>query len=222
MKGIPPCPATYKELAKYPTRLSKSWKKSPMNLILYHLDSRWILKWSGNVIYEEHFFFVRIYFVTIVEIFRSRNSFPPVRHLLPYQHIMRSFSDSQLSLRITTGSCTLSPFKSSSNKCHHQPLLPLKFSSLLEVALKEENTEDGFSFCSSDLLDSEYIQQWLLLDEKRSAMQHLQMEYNTAEVEDWSMEDTENWKKITRLIFSSANFKRFLMNIFLLYMEFIS
>lgn len=66
------------------------------------------------------------------------------------------------------------------------------------MALKEENTEDGFSFCSSDLLDSEYIQQWLLLDEKRSAMQHLQMEYNTAEVEDWSMEDTENWKKMTK------------------------
>ncbi|XP_065221043.1 uncharacterized protein LOC135846022 isoform X2 [Planococcus citri] len=131
---------------------------------------------------------------------RSRNSFPPVTHLLPYQHIMRSFSDSQLCLRITTGSCALSPFKSSSNKCHNQPLplLRTKFSSLLEVALREENTEDGFSFCSSDLLDSEYIQQWLLLDEKRSAMQHLQMEYNTAEVEDWSMEDTENWKKITR------------------------
>ena len=143
---------------------------------------------------------MHFHFFLFVIFSRSRNSFPPVRHLLPYQHIMRSFSDSQLCLRITTGSCALSPFKSSNNKYHHTPLplLKTKFSSLLEVALREENTEDGFSFCSSDLLDSEYIQQWLLLDEKRSAMQHLQMEYNTAEVEDWSMEDTENWKKITR------------------------
>lgn len=70
--------------------------------------------------------------------------------------------------------------------------------SLLEVTVKEEDTEDGFSFCSSDLFDSEYIQHWLHLDEKRSMMQQLQMEYNAAEVEDWSMEDTENWKKIDK------------------------
>ncbi len=113
---------------------------------------------------------------------------------------MRSFSDSQLCLRITTGSCSLSPFKSSIGKYYHQPLSlqRAKVSSLLEVALKEEDTEDGFSFCSSDLFDTEYIQQWLQLEEKRATMQQLQMEYNAAEVEDWSMEDTENWKKIDR------------------------
>lgn len=142
--------------------------------------------------------YVKIFF----SIRRSRNSFPPIKHLLPYQHIMRSFSDSQLCLRITTSPCTLSSFKSSAlNKYyHHQPLSVrrTKVSSLLEVAVKEEDTEDGFSFCSSDLFDSEYIQQWLQLDEKRSMMHQLQMEYNAAEVEDWSMEDTENWKKIDR------------------------
>lgn len=146
-----------------------------------------------------HFFFLR-----------SRNSFPPVKHLLPYQHIIRSFSDSQLCLRITTSPCTVSPLKSSvatASKCHHRhqhhyhqplPLHRAKVASLLEVTVKEEDTEDGFSFCSSDLFDSEYIQHWLHLDEKRSMMQQLQMEYNAAEVEDWSMEDTENWKKIDK------------------------
>lgn len=112
---------------------------------------------------------------------------------------MRSFSDSQLCLRITAGPCAISPFKSSTIKHRHQPLNSLhraKVSSLLEVALREEDTEDGFSFCSSDLFDSEYIHQWLQLEEKHSMMHQLQMEYNAAEVEDWSMEETENWKKM--------------------------
>lgn len=67
------------------------------------------------------------------------------------------------------------------------------------MALREEDTEDGFSFGSSDLFDSEYIHQWLHLDEKHTMLQQLHnLEYNAAEVEDWSMEDTENWKKIDR------------------------
>lgn len=32
----------------------------------------------------------------------NRHSFPPVRELLPYQHVMRSFSDSHLSLKVTS------------------------------------------------------------------------------------------------------------------------
>lgn len=42
--------------------------------------------------------------------------------------------------------------------------------------------------------DADYVQHWLRLDETRSALQQ-QMEYDAAELEDWSMEDSEIWRK---------------------------
>ncbi|XP_026826416.1 uncharacterized protein LOC105276380 isoform X2 [Ooceraea biroi] len=94
-----------------------------------------------------------------------RHSYPPTKDLLPYQHIMRSFSDSHLCLKLTT-TTNFTPYKLPS---------PMGSSSLLLVE------EEGW--------DAEYVQQWLRLDDSRSAQQHrdlLELEYDRAELEDWS------------------------------------
>ncbi|XP_077261197.1 uncharacterized protein LOC143896907 [Temnothorax americanus] len=94
-----------------------------------------------------------------------RHSYPPTKDLLPYQHVMRSFSDSHLCLKLTT-TTNFTPYKLPS---------PMRSSSLLLVE------EEGW--------DAEYVQQWLRLDDSRSAQQHrdlLELEYDRAELEDWS------------------------------------
>ncbi|XP_011267956.1 uncharacterized protein LOC105258422 isoform X1 [Camponotus floridanus] len=94
-----------------------------------------------------------------------RHSYPPTKDLLPYQHVMRSFSDSHLCLKLTT-TANFTPYKLPS---------PMGSSSLLLVE------EEGW--------DAEYVQQWLRLDDSRSAQQHrdlLELEYDRAELEDWS------------------------------------
>ncbi|XP_043673665.1 uncharacterized protein LOC122631713 isoform X3 [Vespula pensylvanica] len=94
-----------------------------------------------------------------------RHSYPPSKDLLPYQHVMRSFSDSHLCLKLTATS-NFTPYKLPS---------PMGSSSLLLVE------EEGW--------DAEYVQQWLRLDDSRSAQQHrdlLELEYDRAELEDWS------------------------------------
>ncbi|XP_036144144.1 uncharacterized protein LOC105834768 isoform X3 [Monomorium pharaonis] len=94
-----------------------------------------------------------------------RHSYPPTKDLLPYQHVMRSFSDSHLCLKLTT-TTNFTPYKLPS---------PMASSSLLLVE------EEGW--------DAEYVQQWLRLDDSRSAQQHrdlLELEYDRAELEDWS------------------------------------
>lgn len=93
-----------------------------------------------------------------------RHSYPPTKDLLPYQHVMRSFSDSHLCLKLTT-TASLSPYNIAS---------PAGSSVLLVE-------EEGW--------DAEYVQQWLRLDDTRSAQQHrdlLELEYDRAELEDWS------------------------------------
>ncbi|KAG5329063.1 NCKP5 protein, partial [Acromyrmex charruanus] len=94
-----------------------------------------------------------------------RHSYPPTKDLLPYQHVMRSFSDSHLCLKLTT-TANFTPYKLPS---------PIGSSSLLLVE------EEGW--------DAEYVQQWLRLDDSRSTQQHrdlLELEYDRAELEDWS------------------------------------
>lgn len=66
-----------------------------------------------------------------------RHSYPPSKDLLPYQHVMRSFSDSHLCLKLTATS-NFTPYKLPS---------PMGSSSLLLVE------EEGW--------DAEYVQQWL-------------------------------------------------------------
>ncbi|XP_054001453.1 uncharacterized protein LOC128888529 isoform X5 [Hylaeus anthracinus] len=94
-----------------------------------------------------------------------RHSYPPTKDLLPYQHVMRSFSDSHLCLKLTT-TTNFTPYKLPS---------PMGSSSLLLV--------------EEEAWDAEYVQQWLRLDDSRSAQQHrdlLELEYDRAELEDWS------------------------------------
>ncbi|XP_066584806.1 uncharacterized protein [Prorops nasuta] len=96
-----------------------------------------------------------------------RHSYPPTKDLVPYQHVMRSFSDSHLCLKLTAAATTnFTPYKLPS---------PAGSSSLLLVE------EEGW--------DAEYVQQWLRLDDSRSAQQHrdlLELEYDKSELEDWS------------------------------------
>ncbi|KAK0079265.1 hypothetical protein PV325_001456, partial [Microctonus aethiopoides] len=121
-----------------------------------------------------------------------RHSYPPSKELLPYQHVMRSFSDSHLYLKLTTttANLTTSPYNIPS---------PLGSSSLLLVE------EEGW--------DAEYVQQWLRLDDSRSAQQHrdlLELEYDKAELEDWSFSlstddlrsESSTWKEENRSITS--------------------
>ncbi|XP_054272246.1 uncharacterized protein LOC128992600 isoform X2 [Macrosteles quadrilineatus] len=131
----------------------------------------------------------------------NRHSFPPVRELLPYQHVMRSFSDSHLSLKLAPSPAASSYSLTSAESvmlqgCHYTGA-PLRHSqrtrganTLLNTALPEEEDDTG-SWCSGDWWDADYVQHWLRLDETRSALQQ-QMEYDAAELEDWTMDPPED------------------------------
>ncbi|XP_034950166.1 uncharacterized protein [Chelonus insularis] len=119
-----------------------------------------------------------------------RHSYPPSKELLPYQHVMRSFSDSHLYLKLTTTTANIT------NSPYNIPS-PMGSSSLLLVE------EEGW--------DAEYVQQWLRLDDSRSAQQHrdlLELEYDRAELEDWSFSlstddlrsESSAWKEESRSI----------------------
>ncbi|XP_039292998.1 uncharacterized protein LOC111062079 isoform X2 [Nilaparvata lugens] len=128
----------------------------------------------------------------------SRHSFPPVEDLLPFQHIMRSFSDSHLCLKLTPNSPSPSYSLTSAESLFlfgdKQPLRRSRATtSLLCTAVQEEEDDSG-SWSSVDNWDTDYIQHWLRLDETRSQLQQ-QMEYDAAELEDWTMEETEFWKR---------------------------
>lgn len=73
-----------------------------------------------------------------------RHSYPPTKDLMSYQHVMRSFSDSHLCLKLTATNFT-APYKLSSPA---SPGTPAPGSSSLLLV-----EEEGW--------DSEYVQQWL-------------------------------------------------------------
>lgn len=131
---------------------------------------------------------------------QTRHSFPAVEELLPFQHIMRSFSDSHLCLKLTPNSPSPSYSLTSAESLFlfgdksQQPLRRSRATtSLLCTAVQEEEDDSG-SWSSVDNWDTDYIQHWLRLDETRSQLQQ-QMEYDAAELEDWTMEETEFWKR---------------------------
>lgn len=111
-----------------------------------------------------------------------RHSYPPLRCLssMPVQHIMRSYSDSHLFL---------------------------KFAAATGAAGGGVNDdEDRTSWYSGgELWDMDYVQHWLRLDETRTAIQQ-RMEYDAAELEDWTMDDGSGpgWKRMS----SSADGKQ--------------
>lgn len=130
-----------------------------------------------------------------------RNSFPPTKGILPFQHIMRSFSDSHLCLKITTAPSPCysitSPISSSPSillldisERIINPLRRTKGTSFLPVDyLDDENVEERIDYTN---LDTEYVQQWLKIDETRNILQQqqrdlLELEYDRAELEDWSL-----------------------------------
>lgn len=157
-----------------------------------------------------------------------RNSFPPSKGILPFQHIMRSFSDSHLCLKITTAPSPCyslsSPISSSPSilllDISENPLRRAKATTLLpSVEYPEEEPGSRISWCSGQeehavecaTWDTEYVQQWLRLDESRTALQQhqrdlLELEYDRAELEDWSLslssEDVHEavWKKSAEIL----------------------
>lgn len=102
-----------------------------------------------------------------------RHSYPPLRCLssMPVQHIMRSYSDSHLFLKLAAATTTV----------------------------RAGDDEDRTSWYSGgELWDMDYVQHWLRLDETRTAIQQ-RMEYDAAELEDWTMDDGTSpgsgWKR---------------------------
>ncbi|KAK9879897.1 hypothetical protein WA026_008399 [Henosepilachna vigintioctopunctata] len=156
---------------------------------------------------------------------KSRNSYPPRKDMLPFQHIMRSFSDSHLCIKITTAPSPCytfsSPISSSPSiflvditERKKNPLRRTRATSTLWGNNNIEVLEDKSSPLSwtggvDDKLgctswDSEYIQHWLRLDETRSALQQhrdlFELEYDRTELEDWSLSLSnddlrDSWKK---------------------------
>lgn len=57
----------------------------------------------------------------------------------------------------------------------------------LGTAVQEEEDDSG-SWSSADYWDTDYVQHWLRLDETRCQLQQ-QIEYDAAELEDWTMEE---------------------------------
>jgi len=100
-----------------------------------------------------------------------RHSYPPLRCLstVPVQHIMRSYSDSHLFLKLAA-------------------------TTAVDGGICED--EDRTSWYSGgELWDMDYVQHWLRLDETRTAIQQ-RMEYDAAELEDWTMDDGAGWKRL--------------------------
>lgn len=157
---------------------------------------------------------------------KQRNSFPPGKDMLPFQHIMRSFSDSHLCIKITTAPTPCysftSPISSSpsiflldiTDKARN-PLRRARGTSTLLGNSNADLNEDkmsqlSWSSAAEEKLecatwDAEYIQHWLRLDETRSTLQQhrdmLELEYDRAELEDWSLSLSnddlrEQWKKL--------------------------
>ncbi|VVC31913.1 Hypothetical protein CINCED_3A015538 [Cinara cedri] len=112
-----------------------------------------------------------------------RHSYPPLRCLssMPVQHIMRSYSDSHLFLKLAAATGAVGG-----------------------CGVNED--EDRTSWYSGgELWEMDYVQHWLRLDETRTAIQQ-RMEYDAAELEDWTMDDGSGpgWKRIS----SSADGKQ--------------
>ncbi|KAF7263870.1 hypothetical protein GWI33_000996, partial [Rhynchophorus ferrugineus] len=154
------------------------------------------------------------------------NSFPPGKDILPFQHIMRSFSDSHLCIKITTAPTPCYSFTSPISSSPSIFLLditekgrnPLRRTRGTNTLLGNSNAdlnEDRMSQLSWNSAteerlecttwDAEYIQHWLRLDETRTTLQQhrdmLELEYDRAELEDWSLSLSnddlrEQWKKL--------------------------
>uniref|UniRef100_A0A2H8TFT1 Nck-associated protein 5 n=1 Tax=Melanaphis sacchari TaxID=742174 RepID=A0A2H8TFT1_9HEMI len=100
-----------------------------------------------------------------------RHSYPPLRCVPAVQNIMRSYSDSHLFLKLAAATGGFA---------------------------EDEDRTSWYS--GGELWDMDYVQHWLRLDETRTAIQQ-RMEYDAAELEDWSMDDgtgtSNGWKRMS-------------------------
>ncbi|XP_073944385.1 uncharacterized protein isoform X3 [Choristoneura fumiferana] len=143
-----------------------------------------------------------IYFPIGVAFAGVRGSYPPSRPILPFQHVVRSFSDSHLCLKLLAGttcptSCLDSPTPSSGMlvlDLNPGPERPLRRPVIVSTTSSErvswgstaDERADGSQY------DADYVQHWLELDDARSALQQrhrdiAELEYDRAELEDWSL-----------------------------------
>lgn len=143
-----------------------------------------------------------IYFPIGVAFAGVRGSYPPSRPVLPFQHVVRSFSDSHLCLKLIAGttcptSCLDSPTPSSGVlvlDLKPAPERPLRRPAIASTTSSErvswgstlDDRGDGSQY------DADYVQHWLELDDARSALQQrhrdlADLEYDRAELEDWSL-----------------------------------
>ncbi|KAJ2952538.1 hypothetical protein O0L34_g6857 [Tuta absoluta] len=145
-----------------------------------------------------------IYFPIGVAFAGVRGSYPPSRPILPFQHVVRSFSDSHLCLKFVAGttchsSCLDSPTPSSGvlvldlNPAPERPLrsrpaIPASTTSSERVSWGSTVDER----VAGTQYENDYVQHWLELDDARSALQQrhrdlADLEYDRAELEDWSL-----------------------------------
>lgn len=142
-----------------------------------------------------------VYFPIGVAFAGVRGSYPPSKPVLPFQHIVRSFSDSHLCLKFLTGttcatSCVDSPTPSSGvlvldiKPAPERPLRKAIASTTSSERISWGSTADERA--NGSQYDVDYVQHWLELDDARSALQQrhrdiADLEYDRAELEDWSL-----------------------------------
>lgn len=141
-----------------------------------------------------------IYFPIGVGFAGVRGSYPPSRPILPFQHVVRSFSDSHLCLKFIAGttcptSCLDSPTPSSGvlvldlKPTPERPLRRVIASTTSSERVSWGSTDDR---ADPTQFDTDYVQHWLELDDARLVLQQrhrdiVDLEYDRAELEDWSL-----------------------------------
>lgn len=143
-----------------------------------------------------------VYFPIGVAFAGFRGSYPPSRPVLPFQHIVRSFSDSHLCLKLLAGttcatSCLDTPTPSSGVlvlDLKPTPERPLRRQAIASTTSSERVSwgSTGDERAEGSQYDADYVQHWLELDDARSALQQrhrdiADLEYDRAELEDWSL-----------------------------------
>ena len=90
----------------------------------------------------------------------SRHSYPPLKELLPYQHIMRSFSDSHLCIKLTTAPNSSNYSLASAESVlvlERPPLCKSRAASNIKAMVVQEEDDDTNSWCSGDWLVFEAV-----------------------------------------------------------------
>ncbi|XP_012548954.1 uncharacterized protein LOC101740438 isoform X3 [Bombyx mori] len=143
-----------------------------------------------------------IYFPIGVAFAGVRGSYPPSRPVLPFQHVVRSFSDSHLCLKLIAGTTCASSCMDTPTPSSGVLLLDLKPAPerpLRRAAIASTTSSERVSWGSTvderpdgSQYEADYVQHWLELDDARSALQQrhrdlADLEYDRAELEDWSL-----------------------------------